>query len=82
MIIVIRHVFLYCSLQLMLLVVVDLSSRGAFTRPFTFKGTRLQGRQVNRLQYDHNQDTISICIFYIYFYRYNYLCLEKHAIVL
>jgi hypothetical protein len=36
----------------------------------------------SQLQYDPNQDSISSCLFYIYFYRYNYLCLGEDAMVL
>jgi hypothetical protein len=41
----------------------------------------LEERKLSRLQYDLNQDSISTCLFYIYFYRYNYLCLGEHVMV-
>jgi hypothetical protein len=36
----------------------------------------------SRLQHDPNQDSISNCLFYILFYRYNYPRLGEHAMVL
>jgi hypothetical protein len=55
---------------------------GCLYPPFISKGARVQGRYSSQLQYDPNQDSISTCLFYIYFYRYNYLCLGEHAMVL
>jgi hypothetical protein len=33
------------------------------------------------VQHDSNHDSISTCLLYIYFYRYNYLCLGEHVLV-
>jgi hypothetical protein len=58
---------------------------GASTPPFISRGggrARLQGRLLSWLQHDPNQDSISTYLFYIYFYRYNYLSLGEHSMVL
>jgi hypothetical protein len=34
------------------------------------------------IQYDHNQHSISTYLFYIYFYRYNYLCIGEQGMIL
>jgi hypothetical protein len=41
------------------------------------RGSRLQGIYLSRLQYDLSYDSISTYLFYIYFYRYNYLHIEN-----
>jgi hypothetical protein len=40
-----------------------------------------EGKQ-SRLQHDPNQDSISTYLLYIYSYRYNYLHLGEHAMVI
>jgi hypothetical protein len=59
-IIALRHVFLYCSWQLVLWwCLLDLSPWGCLYPSFY----------------------ISTCLFYIYFYGYNYLCHGEHIMV-
>jgi hypothetical protein len=60
---------------------VEVVPWGASTPPFISKGAMLQEREPGWLQHDPNQDSISTCPFYIYFYRYNFLCLEEHVMV-
>jgi hypothetical protein len=56
---------------------------GTSTPPFiSGGGVRLQGRQLSQLQHDPIQDSISTCLIYIFFYKYNYLRLREHAMIL
>jgi hypothetical protein len=69
------------SCVLVLLIAIGVVLWGASTPPFISKGATLQGRQPSQLQHDSNYDSISTCLFYIYFYIYNYICLGKHIMV-
>jgi hypothetical protein len=89
-IIALHTIFLYCSWQLIwwLLFVrlVLTSSSHSLGVPLPLllypRGVKLQGRYPSWLQHDSYSDSISTCLFYTYFYRYNYLCHWEHIMVL
>jgi hypothetical protein len=60
-------------------VVVDFFLWGASTPHFIYKGVKVTSKVTESVTHDPNYDSISICLFYIYFYRYNYLCLEDYV---
>jgi hypothetical protein len=61
---------------------IDHLSNGSKSQFLVNSGASFYFFGVTRLQHDFNQDSISTYLFYIYFYRYNHMCLGENVMVL